>query len=106
MVCEHFLSATDHMDYYPSIHVAQSLSPQNPMTHQRSKGRACSSCKMRQHLDLSADGIEYLSKLKCALQSVNRKLHHNIMKTHPRVTSKGVKRSSHPSLTKSPSRQK
>ena len=34
--------------------------------------------------DLSADEIEYLSKLKVALQNVNRKLHHNITKIYPK----------------------
>ena len=60
---------------------------------------------MRQYFDLSADEMKYLSKLKAALQRINRKLHYNITKTCQRVTSKGVKKPSHHSHRRSLSRQ-
>ena len=63
-------------------------------------------CHPSMLLDLSVDGKEYLSKLKVALQRVNRKLHHNITKTHPRITSKRVKKPYHHSQKRSHSRQK
>ena len=61
---------------------------------------------MRQYFDLCADKMKYLSKLKVALQGLNRKLHHNNMKTHPGVTSKRVRKPSHHSHKRSYSRQK
>ena len=56
---------------------------------------------MRQYFYLSADEMKYMSKLKVTLQRVNRKSSHNITKTHPRVTSKGVKMPSHHSHRRS-----
>ena len=94
------------MDYHPSMLVDPNPQSSKSGDHQRSKRRACPSCKMKQYFDLSADEIENLSKLKVALQQVNRKLHHNITKTHPRVTSNRLKKSSYHSHTRSHSRQK
>ena len=82
------------------MHLGLNLQSSESTNHQRSRRRACPSCKTRQYFDLSADEIEYLSKLKVVLETVNRKLHHNIMKTHPSVTSKRVKKPSHYSHTR------
>ena len=96
-----------------SLHGLHPIKHATPNTHssksshcQRSRRRACPSCKMRHYFDLSADEMKYLTKLKVTLQRVDRKLHHNITETHPRVTSKRVKKPSHHGCRRSYSRQK
>ena len=74
-------------DYHPSMHVDPNPQSSKSTDHQSSKRTACPSCKMRQYFDPGVEEIEYLSKLKVILQRGNRKLHHNVMKTHARVTS-------------------
>ena len=105
-VHECFFNPIHHMDYHPSKHVTPNPQSSRSSNHGRSRRRACPSCKTRQYFDLNANEMKYLSKLKDALQRVNRKLHNNIMKTHPRVTSKRVKKPSHHSHRRSHSRQK
>ena len=46
---------------------------------------------MRQCFDLSNEEVKYLSKLKVALQRVNRKLCQSTMKTHQRFPQKGLR---------------
>ena len=72
----------------------------------RPRRRACSSCRVRQYSDLSTDEMKYLSKLKVALQKVNWKLCHNIIKTHHRATLKETGKSPHTTHRRSHSRQK
>ena len=93
VVCvECFFSAVGHIDYHPCMHIDPNPQSPRPTNPKRSRRRACLSCKLKQYFDLSTYKIEYLSKLKVASLWVNMKFHHNIMKTHHRVTSKRVKK--------------
>ena len=82
-------SAIDHMNCHPSKHVSPNPLSSKSTNHQRSRRRACSSCKVRQYFDFSTDEMIYLSKLKVALQKVNQKLCHKTMTTHHKITSNG-----------------
>ena len=93
------------MDYHPSKHVTPNPQSSKPTKYDRTRRRACSSCKMRQYFDLSTDEIKYLTKLKVALMKVNWKLHHNITKNHHRVTSKGIGKPPHSNRRRPHSRQ-
>ena len=79
-VCGCFFNAIYHMEYHPSQHVTPNLQSSKFIKYQKTRRRACLSCKVRQYSELSTDEMKYLSKLKIALQKDSWKLHHNIIK--------------------------
>ena len=80
-----FLSAIDHFDYNPNMHVTADLRMASNTNKPRLKRNGCNSFRIQKYSHLSTSEAEYLTHLIAIMEKIYKKLHKvisNITSSH------------------------